>query len=112
LYSKTRGKNSVQRRRRAATLQMAKNAAARFFSTALRNFICHDVADTTEAKFATFYLAFNLFAMFWSRAFRDHHNGSQITSSLPCSDHARDFVVIERNFGNQNDIGAAGDAAM
>ena len=50
--------------------------------------------------------------MFGSSAFCDHDNSSQITGRLARLDYARDLVVIEWNFGNQNDVGAAGDTAV
>ena len=50
--------------------------------------------------------------MFRSRAFRSDNHSSEVTGRFTRIDHARDLVVIERDFGNQNDIGATGDAAL
>src|SRR4029079_4542567 len=91
---------------------MPENATARFFSSAFGNLARDDFTDSAKAKFAAFHVAFDLFAMFWSRTFSDHNNTPQISSRLTRFDHARDFVEIEWNFGNQNNIGAACDAAV
>ena len=50
--------------------------------------------------------------MFRSRAFRSDNHSSEVTGRFARIDHARDLVVIERDFGNQNDIGATGDTAL
>src|SRR3989440_1637262 len=91
---------------------MTENAAARFFSSAFCNFPRHDFPDPAETKFAAFHVTLYLFAMFWSRAFSDHHNCSQITSRLTRLDHAGDLVEIEWNFWNQNNVRPPSDAAM
>jgi hypothetical protein len=74
---------------------MAENAAARFFSNAFCNLACDDFTDSTQTKFTAFHVALYLFAVFWSRAFGDHNNCSQITSRLARPDHAGDLVEIE-----------------
>ena len=91
---------------------MAEHTAARLFSCALGNFARHDFANPTKSKLACLYVALHLFAMFRSCAFRDYDDRSQTTSNLPRLNHAGDLVVIERDFGNQNDIRSTGDAAM
>src|SRR5947207_12444642 len=91
---------------------MAEHTAARLFSGAPGNFARHDFANSAQPKLACLHVALHLFAMFRSRAFRDYHYRSQTTSSLPRLDHAGDLVVIERNFGNQNDVRATGYTAM
>src|SRR6185312_1605975 len=91
---------------------MPKNDAACLLPSALCNLVRNDFTDPAKAKFAAFHIAFDLFAMFWSRTFSDHNNTPQIASRLTRFDHARDFVEIEWNFGNQNNIGAACDAAV
>ena len=50
--------------------------------------------------------------MFRSRAFRSNNHSSKITGRFARIDHARDFFVIERDFRNQNDIGATGNTAL
>src|SRR5262249_29974812 len=69
-------------------------------------------ADPAETKFAASHVALRVFAVFWSRAFCDYNDGPQITSSLARFDHARDLVVVEWNFRNQNDVCPAGDASV
>ena len=98
--SKTRCKNAVQRRRRAAALEMTKHTAARLFPGAFCDFAGHGVANSTKPKLARLNVALYLFAMFWSCAFRNHDDRSQTTSSLARLNHASDLVVIERNFRN------------
>src|SRR5215472_10768135 len=91
---------------------MTENATTRFFTGAYRNFARDDFADTTQSKLATFHVPFHLSAMFLSRAFRSHNYSSKVTGRFARIDHARDFLVIERDFGNQNDVSATGDTAL
>src|SRR4051794_15308103 len=91
---------------------MAKNDAACLLPGASGDLVRNDFADSAKPKFAAFHIAFDLFAMFWSRAFSDHNNTPQISSRLTRFDHARDFVEIEWNFRNQDNIGSARDAAV
>src|SRR4030095_686308 len=91
---------------------MAENAAAGFFSSAFCNLVSHASPDPAEMKFAAFHVALYLFAVFWSRAFSDHNNCSQITSRLARLNHAGDLVEIERNFRNQNNVRSSSDAAV
>src|SRR5438876_2277580 len=91
---------------------MAKHTATRFFSSALGNFVRHHSANSTKTKFAAFHLTSDLFAMFRSSAFCDHDNSSQITSRFARLDHGRNLVVMEWDLGDQNDIGAAGEAPV
>src|SRR6266516_8142974 len=91
---------------------MAENAAARFFSSAFCNLARHDFPDSAETKFAAFHVALYLFAVFWSRAFSDHNNCSQIASRLARLDHAGDLVEIEWDFRNQNNIRSSSNAAV
>jgi hypothetical protein len=111
-HPETRRENSIQRRWRTAALQMAKNAAARFFTGASGDLTRHELGNSAEPKFAAFHVLFHLFAMFWPRAFCDDYDRTQITGRLARLDHARDFVEVEWDFGNQDNIGAAGDAAV
>ena len=111
-HSETGSENSIQRCWRAAALQMPENAAARFFASALGDLTRDEFPDSAKPKFAAFYVLFHLFAMFWPRTFCDDYDGTEVTSRLARLDRARDFVEVEWNFGNQDNIGAPGDAAM
>src|SRR5262245_66643841 len=91
---------------------MTKHATTRFFSRTHRDFARDDFADSTQPKLATFHVAFHLFAMFRSRAFGSDNHSSKVTGRFARIDHARNFSAIKRNFGNQNDVGAAGDTAL
>src|SRR4029453_1460892 len=91
---------------------MAENAAAGFFSSAFCNLVCDDFPDSAETEFSAFHVTLYLFAVFWSRAFTDHNNCSQITSRLARLNHAGDLVEIERNFRNQNNVRSSSDAAV
>src|SRR4030095_2016296 len=91
---------------------MAENAAARFFSSAFCNLACDDFTDSAETKFAAFHVALHLFAMFWPRALCDDNNSPQVTRRLARFDRAGDFVEIEWNFRNQNNIGSSSDGAL
>jgi hypothetical protein len=50
--------------------------------------------------------------MFRSRAFRSDNHSAKVTGRFARIDYARDFSVIERDFGNQNNIGAPGNTAL
>src|SRR4030095_11271361 len=91
---------------------MAENAAARFFSSAFCNLACDDFTDSAETKFAAFHVALPLFAMFGPGALCDDNNSPQVTRRLARFDRAGDFVEIEWNFRNQNNIGSSSDAAV
>ena len=91
---------------------MTEHTTTRFFSSLSCDFARNDFADSTEPKLATFDVAFHLFAMFRSCAFRNHNQSAKVTGCLARFDHAGDLVVIEWNFRNQNNIGPAGDAAV
>src|SRR5438874_5119837 len=91
---------------------MAEHATTRFFTGAHRDFARDNFANTAQPKLATFHVAFHLLAVFQSRAFRSNYHSSKVTGRFARIDHARDPVVIERDFGNQNDIGATGNTAL
>src|SRR5215469_18404575 len=91
---------------------MAEHARTRFFTSAYYDFARDDFANTAQPKLPTFHIAFHLFAVLLSRAFRSDNHGSKVTGRFARIYHARDLFVIERDFGNQNDIGATGDAAL
>src|SRR5438477_11467737 len=53
-------KNSVERGRSPAALQMSEHAGSRFFSSAFRDFARNHITNSTQPKFAAFDIAFNL----------------------------------------------------
>jgi hypothetical protein len=91
---------------------MTQHAAACLFPGTFCNFARDDFANPTKPELARLNVALHLFAMFRSCAFRNHHDRSQTTSSLARLNYPSNLVVIEWDFRNQNDIGAACDAAM
>ena len=58
------------------------------------------------------HVALDLLAVPGSRALGHDDNRAELTGGFARFDRAGDFVVIERDLGNQNDIGAARDTAM
>jgi hypothetical protein len=91
---------------------MTEHATTRFFTGTFRDFARDNFANTPQPKLATFHVAFHLFAVFRSRTFGSDDHSSKVAGRFARVDHARDFFVIERDFGNQNDIGATGDTAL
>src|SRR5205814_13788 len=75
-------KNAVQRRRRAAALEMAEHATTRFFTGANRDFARDNFANAAQPKLATFHVAFHLLAVFQSRAFRSNYHSLKVTGLL------------------------------
>src|ERR1043166_8639642 len=65
--------NAIERRRRAAALQMSEDASARFFSSAFSDLTRDDIANSTELEFAGLHVALNLLAIFWPRALGNDH---------------------------------------
>src|SRR5260370_14852707 len=63
--------NSIEGGWRAATLQMAKHATARFFAGALSDLMRYDFAYSAQTKFAIFSLLHHLPTVFWPGAFCD-----------------------------------------
>src|SRR5260370_9889285 len=110
--AKARAENAIERSGRAATLQMPQHATARLLSSALRNLARDNVADSSKSKFAVLGLAFYLLTIFGSSAFCYNNERAEITGSVTRFDRSRDSVVIERDFRNQNNIGASCDSAV
>src|SRR5205085_7030804 len=104
--AEARGKNSVERCRRAASLEMAEHTTTRFLSSLLRDFACNDFTDSTKPKLAAFNVAFDLFAIFRSRTFGNNNDSAKMTGRLARFDYIGDLLVIEWNFRNQDKIGA------
>src|ERR1700726_4882279 len=111
-HAKACAENTIQRGRRTAALQMAEHAAARFFTGALCDFTRDNVADSAEAKFAPFDIAFDLLSISRSRSFRHYHQSAEITGGIPFFYRGSDFIVIKRDLGNKNHTGAPGDPAV
>src|SRR6476619_7400834 len=91
---------------------MTEHAKTRFLTGARGDFARDDFANPAQPKLATFHVTFYLFAMFRSRAFCSDNHRAKATGRCARIDHARDLFVIERNLGNQNDIGDPGDTAL
>src|SRR5256885_11279911 len=89
-HTEARSKNSVERGRRAATLQMSEDAGARFFSSAFGDLMRDNVANSAQFEFAGLHVSFDLLAILWSRAFRDHHKRIEPASRVPFLDRVRD----------------------
>ena len=98
--AEARGKNSVERCRRAASLEMAEHTTTRFFSSLFCDFACNDFTNSTEPKLAAFNVALHLLAVFGSRTFGNYNGSTKITGRFASVDHGGDFAVIERNFRN------------
>ena len=110
--TKTRAQSSVQRSWRAAALQMSEHTRSRFFSSSFGNFARNHIPDPTEPKFAAVDVAFDLLTIFWTRAFSDDDERAEPARSVAFFYRVRNFSVIERDLGNQNNIGPAGNSAM
>jgi hypothetical protein len=108
--AKTCAENAIKRSGRTATLQMPKHATARLLSSALRNLARDNFADSSKSKFAVLGLAFYLLTIFGSSAFFYNNERADITGGVTRFDRSRDSVVIERDFRNQNNIGASCDS--
>src|SRR5207302_6557837 len=110
--AEARAQNAIERGRWTAALQMSKHTGARFFSSAFGNLARDDVANSAESKFAAVNVALDLLSVFWSRAFSDDDERCETSSRIASLDGVGDFVVIERDFRNQNNICPAGDSAV
>src|SRR5438552_1480240 len=108
----TRAQDPIECGRWAAALQMSEHARSRFFSSAFGDFARNHVANSAEAKFAAFDVAFNLLPIFRARAFGDDNKRAETASGYPLLYRLSNFVVIKRNLRNQNNIGAARNPAM
>src|SRR5712691_1774381 len=91
---------------------MAEHASTRFFSSTLRNLPSNDVADSTKLKLAFFCLAFDLLAVSRARTLGHDYECAQMAGGFAFLNDISNFVVIKRDLRNQNDVRAAGDAAM
>ena len=111
-YTKTCAEDSIESGRCTAALQMSEHAGARFFSGLFGDFARDHLADSAKTKFATFDVALDLLTVFWPRAFRYDNERAKPASGFALLNRRSNFVVIERDFGNQNNIGATRNAAM
>src|ERR1700759_1810925 len=91
---------------------MTEYTTTRFFTSASRDFARDNFTNTAQPKLASFHVAFHLFTVLRSRAFRSDNHSSEVTDCFARSDHARYLFVIKRDFWNQNYIGAASDSAL
>src|ERR1700674_497885 len=91
---------------------MAEHACTRFFSSAFGDLVRDHVADSAQSKFAAFDIAFNLLAIFWARALGNNHQGAEAAGRFASFYRIRDFVVIERDLRNQDDVRATGDTSV
>src|SRR5437870_5342473 len=91
---------------------MAEYTGAGFFAGALRNLACHHLGDAAETKCAALNVAFDLLTVLGSRAFGHDHNRAKVAGGMPRLDRGGDFFVIEWDLRDENDVGAAGDAAV
>src|SRR5207248_3926567 len=91
---------------------LAEYTTTRLFSSVCCDLACDNFGDPTEPKFAAFDVALDLLAVFGSRTFGNNNDSAKVTGCLARFDHAGDLLVIEWNFGNQDNIGTTRDAAM
>src|SRR6202048_4526973 len=91
---------------------MSEHTGARFFAGAFGDFARDQVADSTQSKFTAFHVAFHLLSVFWFRTFGNDDRRTEMASRVALLDGVGNPVVIERDFRDQNYVGAAGDAAM
>ena len=98
--------NSIKCGRCSAALQMAKDAGARLLAGASGNLSRHQVTDSTQAKFTTFHITFNLPAIFGLGTLGYDHERTQVPGSVTLFNGGRNLVIIKWDFRNQNNIGA------
>src|SRR5207245_5539717 len=89
-----------------------KHTGARFFSSALGNFACDDVTDSSKSKLTLFGFALNLLPIFWACAFGHHDERVQIARGIAFFDGFGNSIIIERDFRNQNDVPTPGEPAV
>src|SRR6266404_929378 len=112
LDPEARTKNSIESGGRTAPLQMSEYAAAGLFASTFSNLLRNDLADAAETKFSAFHLTLDLLTVFWLRPFVHDDERAKITPGIPFLYRCRDLVVVKRDFRNQNNIGATGNAAV
>ena len=86
--------------------------AACFFSGALGNLARNDVANAAKLEFPAFDIALDLLTVARPGAFGHDHERIQTARSVAFFNRSGDLVVIERDLRNQNNVCAAGDAAV
>src|SRR6266404_170991 len=91
---------------------MPKHAGACFFSGPLRDLTSNDVANAAQLKFTALDIAFDLLTVFRAGTLSDDDERIETARSVAFLYRSGDLVVIERDLRNQNNIRAAGDAAV
>src|SRR5438552_17100972 len=91
---------------------MSKDTRASFLTSTRCNFVRNDVPHATKAKFAFLHLALDLLSVFRPRAFGDDDKRAEVASGVSRANSTCYFFEIKRDFGNQNDVGAASQSAM
>src|SRR5205814_5813276 len=82
-HTKARCEDSIECGRRAAALQMAEHAGARFLASSLRDLGRHDIADASKSKFTLFTFAPDLLAILGSCAFCLDYQRAKIPGCIP-----------------------------
>src|SRR5438477_3213043 len=91
---------------------MSEDTGASFLPGARRNFARDNVADAAEPKFAFFHFSFHLLSVFRSRPFGHDNKRAEIASGITRSNGLGNFLKVEGDFGNQNDIRTSSQSAM
>ena len=90
---------------------MAENHIAGLFPGPLGDLVCYLDADAAEKNLSTqfFRSLGDPLATCRRGSFGDHHNAEPSSPGLAGHDLATDNIDVEGYFGNEGDIGAAGD---
>src|SRR5947207_15986948 len=99
--TKARREDSIEGRRRAAALQMAEHAGARFLASSLRDLGGHDIADASKSKFTVFAFAHDLLAIPGSLSFSHHNQRAVISGGIPRLDRGCDLIVVKGDLRHQ-----------
>src|SRR5947207_984643 len=91
---------------------MPKHAGTCFISGPLGDLTSNDVSNAAQLKFTALDIALDLLTVFRAGALSDDDERIERARSVAFLYRSGDLVVIERDLGNQNDIRAAGDAAV
>src|ERR1700730_2856749 len=110
--SEARAQDPVERGWWPAALQMSKHTRPRFFSRSFRDLTRYHIPDSAQSKFAAFDIAFNLLAISWPRAFGHDNERANPARGFPLLYRLSNLVVIKRDLRNQDNVRAAGEAAV
>src|SRR5438067_410373 len=91
---------------------MPKHAGAGFFSGPLRDLTSNDVANAAQLKFPALDIALDLLTVLRSGTLSDDDERIKTPRSVAFLYRSGNLVVIERDLRNQNNVRAAGDAAV